>query len=256
MRVCIKQESKHQKLLPQAAATWKAAGAGAAVRLHLQHRWGTGTSFKFHYRSSQVKFSAWLQAGAGHNYKRPPALPWLSPEAALGAWRQGCCTCCCFLATTTTSLRDKKVAQANGKYFFSRVISILSFMTHDIWTNAQQHLNTYIEILLQKTEKQQTVVEGMGRNVLWQGTLTCATRTLPHSAGPHSLMVTALETKMLFFFHIENFPLGKVILIMQNIVREKLLSNSNTVQDELHSGKDTDHSYWSPAVRIHISCQT
>lgn len=44
-------------------------------------------------------------------------------------------------------------------FFFSRVISILSFMTHDVWTNAQQHLNTYIEILLQKTEKQQTDVE-------------------------------------------------------------------------------------------------
>lgn len=45
-------------------------------------------------------------------------------------------------------------------------------------------------------------------------------------------MVTALETKMLFFFHIQNIPLGKVILIMQNIVREGLLSNSNTVEDE------------------------
>lgn len=29
---------------------------------------------------------------------------------------------------------------------------------------------------------------------------------------------------------------------MQNIVRERFLPNSNTVQDELHSGKDTDHS--------------
>lgn len=61
-------------------------------------------------------------------------------------------------------------------FIFSRVISSLSFMTHNVWTNAQQHLNTYIEILLQKTEKQQTDVEGMGRNVLCQGTLTCATR--------------------------------------------------------------------------------
>lgn len=61
-------------------------------------------------------------------------------------------------------------------FLFSRVISSLSFMTHDVWTNVQQHLNTFIEILLQKTEKQQREVEGMGRNVLCQGTLTCATR--------------------------------------------------------------------------------
>lgn len=106
-------------------------------------------------------------------------------------------------------------------------------MTHDIWANAQQHLNTYKEFLLQKTERQQTQMQ-KGRvgtfsdRELWpvqQG-------RLPDSAGPCSLMVTALETKMLFFFHIQNIPLGKVILIMQNIVREGLLSNSNTVEDE------------------------
>lgn len=85
------------------------------------------------------------------------------------------------------------------------MISVLSFMTHDVWTNAQQHLNTYKEILLQKTKAANTDAPAQKG---WVGMFSdrelCPVQQgrLPHSAGPPSLTVTALETKMLFFFHI------------------------------------------------------
>lgn len=47
----------------------------------------------------------------------------------------------------------------------------------------------------------------------------------------------------------------KFILILQNNGRGRILPTSNIVQDELCSCKDPGHSYWSPAVRIHISWQ-
>lgn len=83
------------------------------------------------------------------------------------------------------------------------MISVLSVLTHDIWTNAQQHLNTYKETRLQKAEKQQTQMWKGGVGMFSDRELRPVQQgRFPHSAGPHSLTVTALETKMLFFFHI------------------------------------------------------